>query len=500
MAHTIECSQCGKARQVPQDVIAAGRKVKFRCPTCEFVMEYTPPASAEPVSASDSVIIPITPPGPGQPSLRKINPALRKGGDGSVIRPEDRGRLSAVADARPLLERNTHNAISVAESVRDSIYDMLDAASKDYSTQVLLLKSPPFSPTVWVKMECWNHRHDRMDLTDRCQVIFTVNPKPFHRYPTELDIEVDDKQLVPQKLTSVVDFTRESADAIVAYALRRTRTKLRKLGLRRFRQFWWQFWRPKNDLSGFGTDWLKRVGQILLFGGMVTGPLVFLAWLVAVPLLIYCTFFRKKLFLSSGRPAHEPRLLHTWDSWHSVLPELGDKAEAFIRDLHDELRRAAPSDVSLESERIWHWGIDGKEERVQHVLRFRRGQLFLHVYAYGKDLFVGWDAHINSGSWGEQQIATGIDHDSGQLVSVSTIQSVRLAIGEYDVIDVNCLIGWAHATMRRLVKRYIDDFQIDADVDFTINRVERGKTGEESGGAGAPKEKRRFQFPLRREA
>ena len=60
------------------------------------------------------------------------------------------------------------------------------------------------------------------------------------------------------------------------------------------------------------------------------------------------------------------------------------------------------------AERIWYWGLDGKEERDQFVVTVGRGIVFCQVYGYGEDVYIGWDGHLNRGQWVEEVVASGI--------------------------------------------------------------------------------------------
>jgi hypothetical protein len=56
---------------------------------------------------------------------------------------------------------------------------------------------------------------------------------------------------------------------------------------------------------------------------------------------------------------------------------------------------------------------------------------------------------------------------------VETVESGWQQITEYDVTDVNCLIEWTHTKLVQLVKRLMEERNIDQEIDFTILRGER---------------------------
>ena len=86
---------------------------------------------------------------------------------------------------------------------------------------------------------------------------------------------------------------------------------------------------------------------------------------------------------------------------------------------------------------------------------------------------MGWDAHLNHGQWVEKTVDTGIHKESSEFTQVNTVESGWQQLTEYDVTDVNCLIEWTHTKLVQLVKRLMEEHNIDQEIDFTILRGER---------------------------
>ena len=47
------------------------------------------------------------------------------------------------------------------------------------------------------------------------------------------------------------------------------------------------------------------------------------------------------------------------------------------------------------------------------------------------------------------------------------------ATTEYDLVDLNCLLEWTHAQVTKVLKQYLDERQIDQEIDFQIIRGDR---------------------------
>jgi hypothetical protein len=121
------------------------------------------------------------------------------------------------------------------------------------------------------------------------------------------------------------------------------------------------------------------------------------------------------------------------------------------------------------------------------VLTLGRGIVFCQIYEYGKDLYVGWNAHLNLGQWVEAAVGQGIDKSTGELTQFKTVTNAVQRPNEYDVTDLSCLIEWTHAQLTKLLKQMMAERQIDQEIDFKILRGERqqltaGAVSDKGGG------------------
>jgi len=177
---------------------------------------------------------------------------------------------------------------------------------------------------------------------------------------------------------------------------------------------------------------------------------------------------------SGGRPAAEPRYLTRMDSWQALVNGLGKQREAVHDEVVKELASHATAGWRVADERIWHWAADGIEERTQTVVAFRSALAFLHINTYENDLYVGWDAHINRGTWTEKLVGRGVSAESGSLCEVRTIAAAHRTANEYDVSDANCVIERVHAIVTRVLRRTLAEHKVDQEIDFSIVRERRG--------------------------
>jgi hypothetical protein len=228
----------------------------------------------------------------------------------------------------------------------------------------------------------------------------------------------------------------------------------------------------------------------LLLLDRVFNPVVFVGLAVLVWIL---NIYRRRLIWTTGRPEADPRIMVRMDSWQALLIGLGSERDAVRDAVVAELKSNADASWSVAEERIWHWGLDGKEERQQTVVSFRSALAFLHFTAYGGDLYVAWDAHINRGTWTEKPVGRGTSVETGALCEVHTIAPAQRPISEYDVSDANCVLERVHAVVTRVLRRKLAEHRLDQEIDFSIVREQRaGIAGEER---DKQREKPRLSLP-----
>ena len=392
-------------------------------------------------------------------------------------------RPSAV-DVRPIIPRNRTNLWSGAEQVRDELYERLAAAFAREGVEPLLLKSGPNVFPAWVRFEVWRPKGETA-VTQRSSALVTIEPRPYHTHEFEFEVSYtrDTKARTVKRVAQVGD---AELQALITH-LTREGPKPR---FRRFREAGFQLWREKNEIRMLKKDWLATVAGLCMAAGLFAltlPPLALVFWAVGIVLYLKITG-RKALVRNEGKPDSEPRTLVRVDSWQTVLFHLGAE-EAMVRERFlRALQTGLGKHCRFHTERVWYWGLDGKEEREQWVLTTNRAIVFCQIYRYGEDLYVGWDGHLNRGQWVEQSVGSGIDRASGDPLTIMRVVPGTQPTTEYDLSDLSCLMEWTHAQLVKLLKQLLDEKKIDQEIDFKIQRAERGavvRSGEASAEGGA---------------
>jgi hypothetical protein len=421
----------------------------------------------------------------------------------SVSSSENPTERKTPMDCQPILERKGTDLWSYAARVCNELYESLQLSCENEGIKALVLKSEPYVYPMWVKFECWIPKEERV-VTERASLVVTVTPKPFHRYPLEFELELNDRGKV-KKYPSLFSFTKEDAAQLVSYLLRRSHKPS-------FLQHWFQLSKPMNKVNSLGTQGNLLINGLVILGicmimSGVDSPLFFFGAISILAAIIVgvSRHNQEPVVQCPGKPEAEPRRLFRVDSWQAVISGLGEDTQSLRERFLSSLNPPFTKGFRYSLEQIWYWGLDGTVEREQLVLTLGRAIVFCQIYQYDQELYAGWDGHLNTGQWVEKNIAKGLDKKSGRLTWVNSVVPGYQPVTEYDITDLNCLIEWTHARLTKLIKELMEERKIDQEVDFQIQRGERQnlvqensagalrdrKGGPVDGGRGVPSKLRR---------
>jgi hypothetical protein len=387
-----------------------------------------------------------------------------------IVGQRSRGQVS------PVLPRIADTIWTQADSERDKIYSFIESFCHANQIEAKLLKSYDLSGNVIVEYEAWQPLD--ANSADRCQIHIEIEPKPYHEHPLEyrLRVQLGGTEKIYSRVSGL-------DDATLLGILRATvDTSIKRLHPRpsRFREFPWQIWRPKNRIVGMDSKWLQPfvvihwASWIGLGGALLQedGSRIYLAVAILFGQWLLRQRFRKRVrYLSTGRPLTDPRRLVEWDRWQTVVESLGPEAATLAGEIGMALDSGINHGFTWQRERIWYWTAEGKIEREQMVVRYQRAIGFISIHAYGPDLYVGWDVHLNRGNWAE--VAVGQGQREGNAVILKSVAPGTFSLNHYDSADANCLSEWMHASVVKVIKRNIAFHRIDQEIDFKIIRGNR---------------------------
>ncbi len=406
---------------------------------------------------------------------RAMSPDVRPG-DGSEI-GEARRQCRHIAEAleRELGERNT----------KFRIYVDADAVS-----------------VPWLRVDCVI-RDERGSFLSN--LVMDFKPQPFGTIPVLVDFEID--QLGRRRrITSAYEFGPDQI-ALMAACLGGASSPFRWTGARA-REMPWQLTREKQRIALLEAPFMTSLRGTLKLTGLLAGLVITSMAFGAAPAMTilvglggYVAYRRFHVPPPTYRivaacPPRPPRDLRGLDSWQTVVRDLGGQRdvvlERFETMLADRLSDASEP-ISIRRENIWYSGAEDKVERQQLALTLRRAIVFVRIDRYGRDLFVGWDAHVNLLSWKDRALHKGYRDGDGLKVELVGIETQYHQINEYDITDANFLLEATHAHLSSLVKDLLREREIDQEVDFSIVRESRQKLMEAPPSAGNGSRRRFFR-------
>jgi hypothetical protein len=367
-----------------------------------------------------------------------------------------------------LVPRSGSNTYTRAEALRDEAAQRLIASAQAAGIRTIEQKSNAHSAEVWLELHYLLPKPDPA-LALRASVALTVRRFDFHRFEHLFDV------------TARLGATERRIDGVIAIdddATARLQRFLTVPGTRlklpnRVRTWPWELWRPRNKVARIRADW-RRIGlgalAVLLFFVPIVGPLA------AAAVFIWLALDARKRpvhTLTEGKPAADPRDLRWMDSWQATVAGLGELRDRMREGIVNRLRRGAPSELGLGTERFAYWSVDGQVQRDQLAVRYRRALGFVHVVPYGDHLYVGWECHLNAAAWAEETIARGVDRVSGCNVHANRVVYGTQALNEYDLADANFLSEWLHEAVKSELRLQAAERQIDLELDFTVQRESR---------------------------
>jgi len=373
----------------------------------------------------------------------------------------------------PIIPVNEKNFVVAAEHLRDQISDWFEQVATERKLDLQLVASPPYQASPYVRAELHNAAPRDSGVEYVANATIRINSEPFHQFEQICDVDLD-TGLKRKHFSGVVGF--QANDAARILEILTSEKKIRDYRPKRIRNWFFQIWRTKNKLTA-----CKR-----------RDPHAVLKTLAAFfpPLL----FFIKKqpvYRLSTGKPEEEPRNLARMDSWQTVIEKIGYGGRNLTLELEASLRESMPQEIRIKNEKVWYWGPSGKVERKQMVVGLRRAIAFVHIYEYGDDLYVGWDAHVNCGAWSEDKVASGFSTIDGLPLQLYSVKPAWYGPNEYDIYDANFIIESVHAALTKIVRKLLKEFKIDQEIDFSIVRESRKDVmSTEDPNASASKKKR----------
>lgn len=418
------------------------------------------------------------------------------------------GRL----DARPMRPTGTDTPWDQAVAMRDRFAREMRRTLDGEGVDAAIFFSQNGAYPPWVKLEAWlpaaGADADALGR-ERAELEFVVDVKPYHEHEVVVGASMSrgKKKLAvssrpefpvhlvegwtrhalgrgpkPANYTPVSDAVRNLIHGFLPFVPEAHRNRVLK--------------DYRTRLSGAKIAAIAS-GLAVLFGAQIAAvtarygpdplmallPLVGIAGLVATAIYVR---FRQRAVSVTAQPLISPRALAPVDSWHVVAAELGRNYGLARNRLVTAIATDTGPGVICQAEVYTQRAPNGYEQRERLVISKDQGVVHVHIYQFGNDIFVGWNAYVNWAQWAETSPVSMKIRD-GKEVEFRDLRPAVYVPSQFDLIDLSSLSELVHRRIERELKAMLREKAIDQEIDFKIirgsreNALDQSKHGQEPG-------------------
>jgi hypothetical protein len=325
-------------------------------------------------------------------------------------------------------------------------------------------------------------------IDNRVSLKITAQALPYHQEKITFDLTWEAANDLagskPRTLTGCRGFTAEEAVRLALFVLgrgpnpRQDELAHRRIanivkGILPFLPFPWDNRLEQRFRSNFTVPKaLAAAGIGLLIASRIFGLFAMILAAVSLACAALIAARRTRSVAVVYKPDFEPRRPRLLDAWHAVVPVDPNEVEQVRKRLFEVIETSPIPDMKAAVETYGYFGHNGYLERDQLVVRLRQALVYVHVYGFRGELFVGWDACLNLARWGETPpVSSRVE--GNHLIQYRSIQPAIHAPNEYDLIDLNLLSELVHRRLKDEIKKTLDEREIREEIDFTIIRGAR---------------------------
>lgn len=416
-------------------------------------------------------------------------------------------------DARPRYVSGANSLWDAAAHRRDALANHVRYILAEQRVHAELDISQPGIYPPSLTLRCWlptgQAFADPLDTRMRSSLDIAVDVKPFHTYKFAHQVKLEKAGrkyglwLQPAK---VALFNENDVHAWVLYALGRgSRPYSRTALILNFLAGLVPFIGFRNKvLPSYRNQWLspQRLGTTGLFGSSllvgipqpVTVAIGALGMLVSAAVL-YLNRSKGLLVSTPPTPTLTPRTLNAWGWWDIVLPSLGTEYDSVRSRILRAVGDNRPEHIEVLEEVASRWTANGLEQRDRVVYKNRQCEVHLHIYQLGPDLYVGWNAFINEGQWGESATSTSRRQIGSQTIEFREAMPSVYTPTDFDWIDLRGLAEFVQRRLEQIIRVLLKEQNIDIELDF---RIERSGIDSHAGKAAAKTSENPGVFSLKR--
>lgn len=401
-------------------------------------------------------------------------------------------------DARPVRPSSTDTPWSHAIALRDSFEAAVRDVLQREAIEAAVFISGNGSYPPWVKLEAWlpDRRGDDRNGRERVDLLFTIGVKPYHEHETIVSATMT-RGRKKIAVADRPDFSVRSVEEWTLYAIDRAGKPSNYTPVQdAFIAFFLPIFSPyRNKIRADYKTFLSMPVALTLLAlllilagahdmseyagyGHPVGAYLIIGSQLLLAIAALIVRLRKKTISVTPQPALPPRNLVMVDSWHAVVAELGRDFDSVKRRLVETLTTENGLGIVVQPETYTHRAPNGYEQREQVVVSKDQGAVHVHVYQFGHDIFVGWNAYLNWAHWGETR-PVSVKVRKGNSIEFRQLQPTVYIPNQFDLIDLSSLSELVHRRLERELKALLKEKAIDQEIDFKVIRGDRDRALDE---------------------
>lgn len=417
----------------------------------------------------------------------------------------DQHRQGQRIDAQPVFPRATDTEWDRAVEIRNMIAAEVKSVLAAEQVAALTMSSANGIYPAWFRLEAWLPGEvPGVDARQRNDLVFVVDSQPYRVNPIVTTVTLTSGQksyayesYAPLSSASIADWTRFAIGrgSRPATASRWRNTLRQMFGLHKNRI-------RSSFRGGFSAATVLAFAGVasLILGpnlGVSVAPFMSLLGILLFVMAVLVGKRQRSIVHVPHQPVVPPRDTGLVDSWHAVVAEIGRDYPAVRRRLVTNIARACESvGVACRAETYSFRSPTGYEERERLIVDKGQSIVHIHIYPFGDDIFVGWDALLNWAKW-QETAPVSTRAMSDMKVEFRELRPGLYIPSQFDIMDLNSLSALVHRCIKSDLLAILKERSISQEIDFRVIRGDRGSALDQKkrGGAAADSGQKRAWGP-----
>jgi len=380
---------------------------------------------------------------------------------------ESKDRLNAM----PFLADAEDSIWEQAQKIRDQFATVISDALDEHGIEALVSVSQPGEFPIQVGLDVWLCVEDLSDSRrlSRQSFTVTVDANPFLEHPMLYTIHAS----VNGRTYTYTDWDFGQTDILelTLWAIKEGE-----------RPSYFKFRLLPDGRKNKPVEYIKPPFMTLERGLGVAGAAMILMGfgisvllsLIGAGLIGYALYRVSRRSVQDSvvkRPRFSPRRLFLLDSWHASIPGTGDRYDDLRQRIETKLS-AFDATIDQRWERYLGRTPYGVEWRERLTLTKGQAEVHIHFHPVADQAFVGWDGYLNWARWVEGDTVASVVNGA-RVTNYRNIDVGPYIPSQFDLIEFNVLSEMVHGQIVAVLRNFLKEREIEAEIDFSIIRGDR---------------------------